>query len=788
MVTKLQRKLLRDLWAMRGQVLAIIAVVACGIASYVSMLSVHASLADAGATYFERHRLPDVFARVAYAPRSVAAKIAAIPGVAAVETRLVLSATIDVEGLAEPAIGRLVSLPPPGRAAFNMLHIESGRLPDPSQPREVVVSTAFATAHELELGVELPALIGGRRFAVRVVGTALSPEYVYSIGEGSMFPDPKRFGVFWMGERALATVADKEGGFDDITLSLARGANALDVIAALDVVLHPYGGRGAYGRDKQQSARFVDEELEQLASMGAAVPIMFLAVAAFLLNVVLARLIAGQREQIAALKALGYTNLAIGIHYTEMMIVIVLGGTVVGVAAGGLLGDALITVYHQYFAFPDLRFTMQPELVARAAGLSIAAGFVGVVTAVRRAVALPPAEAMRPQSPARYTRGWLSRIGLEHVLGHTGRIVLRNIERRPGRTIMSSLGVAFAIAIMIAGTFSLDSLAYIMDVTYQRARRDDVTVAFAKPLPVRVLQELGSIPGVLRVEPSRDVPIRLRSEHREYETVLQGLPHGGELRRLLTADLEQIELPDSGLLVTDVLAQRLGVRAGDAIEVEILEGRPRSRRVAIVGVVDEVLGLNAYAEIGAVNRLLGEGRMVGGARLLVDPDARDDVYLRLDDLPQVGGATLRTAAYQVFLETSGATQTATAVILGALAAIVAIGVVYNGARVVLAERSRELASLRVIGFTRVEVSTILLGELGVQLIAAVPLGCLMGYGFARSLIAGIDTELYRFPLIISAKTYVVASLVALVAGTAAALLVRRRVDYLDLVEVLKTRE
>jgi putative ABC transport system permease protein len=788
MVTKLQRKLLRDLWTMRGQVLAIIAVVACGIASYVSMLSVHASLADAGAAYFERHRFPDVFARVAYAPRSLAARLAEIPGVDAVETRLVHTATIDVEGLAEPAVARLVSLPPPGRAAFNVLHIETGRLPDPSQPREVVVSKAFAAAHQLPLGAELPALIGGRRFAMRVVGTALSPEYVYSIGEGSIFPDPKRFGVFWMGERALATVIDKEGGFNDVTLSLARGASERDVIAAIDVVLHPYGGRGAYGRDKQPSARFIDEELKQLASMGAAVPIMFLAVAAFLLNVVLARLIAGQREQIAALKALGYANLAIGIHYCEMMVVIVLGGTVAGVAAGGVLGDALITLYHQYFAFPDLRFTMQPELVARAAALSVAAGFVGVITAVRRAVVLPPAEAMRPQAPTRYTRGWLSRIGLEHVFGHTGRIVLRNIERRPVRTIMSSLGVAFAIAIMIAGTFSLDSLAYIMDITYQRAQRDDVTVAFAKTLPIRVLHELESLPGVLRVEPSRDVPIRLRSRNREYETVLQGLPQRGELRRLLTADLDQIELPESGVLLTDVLATRLGVQPGDALEVEILEGRPRSRQVAVVGVVDEVLGLNAYAEIGAVNSLLGEGRMVGGARLLVDPDARDEIYVRLQNLPQIGSATLRTSAYEAFLETSGATQTATAVILGALAAIVAIGVVYNGARVVLAERSRELASLRVIGFTRVEVSTILLGELGVQLVAAVPLGCLMGYGLARSLIAGIDTELYRFPLIISAKTYVVASLVALVAGTAAALLVRRRVDRLDLVEVLKTRE
>lgn len=788
MVTSLQRKLLRDLWRMRGQVFAIGAVVACGIASFVVMLSVHASLVSAAASYYENNRFPDVFAKVAYAPTQLIAELESLDGVQRAEGRIVERVSIDVEALAEPAIGRLVSLPKAEHGSFNLLHLTRGRMPRRGRHTEAVVSEAFAVAHTVALGDELRTLIKGHEVPLRVVGIALSPEYVYSIGEGSLFPDPLRFGVFWIEQDRLATLVDMEGGLNDITLSLARGASERDVIAAVDSTIERYGGRGAHGRRKQVSARYVDEELKQLGGMGAAVPVMFLAVAAFLLNVVMTRLVEGQREQIAALKALGYGNLALGIHYTEMMTVIVLGGTVLGAALGGLLGDGLIAVYGEYFRFPDLRFHTRMELLASATALSLGAGFVGTVMAIRRAVSLPPAEAMRPKAPATYKRGVLSRIGLENILGRTGRIVLRNIERSPGRTLMSSVGIAIGMAIMIPGTFSVGALDYVMEINFQRAQRDDATVVFTRAVGTRVLHELEAMDGVLRAEPMRNVAVRLRSGHRFYETGLQGLPQDGELRQLLDGELHRVEVPESGILLTDELGRRLGVHVGDALRVEILEGEVRTENVVVAGLVDELVGLNAYADVRTVNALMGEGRLVSGARLLLDPAKEEGVYLRLKRSPGVAIVSLRTAAYEVFMQTSGGMQNATAVILGFLAAVVTVGVVYNGARVVLAERSRELASLRVLGFTRGEVSTILLGELAVQLVLAIPLGCLLGYALALSVVSGIDTELYRFPLIISPGTYVLASAVALVSGTGAALLVRRRINNLDMVGVLKTRE
>jgi putative ABC transport system permease protein len=783
----LHRKLVRDMWKLRGQLVAIVAVVACGIAAYVTMLSVHASLRDHGQAYFERNRLPDVFARTGDAPLSVARRIEALPWVEAVEARVVEDVVLDVRGLAEPAVGRLVSITTDRPPVFNEVYLRTGRMPRSGSTEEAVANEAFVQAHRLAIGEEVHVIVGGRRQALRIVGVGLSPEYVYSV-TASGLPDDKRFGVFWMDARGLAAISDMEGRVNDISVSLAKGASQQQVIDVLDRILEPYGSRGAHGRDRQMSARFVSEELKQLENMGAFVPILFLGVATFLLNVVMSRLVDGQREQIAALKALGYGNLTIGLHFVQLVMLVVLLGTAAGAGLGAVMGDAMVRLYHQYFRFPVLEFSLQPQLLVSSAALAAGAGLLGTFVSVRRAVALPPAEAMRPPSPPTYRRGPLTRVGLPHVLGPAGRIVLRNVERRPLRTLLASLGLAMGVGIMVAGTFSMDALAYVMDVNYERIQRDDLTVSFAHALPRRALHDLESTPGVLYAEPMRQVPVRIRAGHRSYQTMVEGLDRGARLRQLLDAKLRPVPLPPSGVILTDVLAERLGVGPGDSIDLEILEGKERTRRVLVAGTIDEMMGMSAYMDLTALDRLMNEGPLVSGARLLLDPMQRDVAYHHIKRLPKVAGASLRKAAYDLFNETTGQIQTVTAMILGAFASVVTIGVVYNSARVILAERARELASLRVLGFTRGEVSGVLLGELLVQLLLAVPMGCGLGYLFAFSAIQNIDAELYRFPLIIYPKTYLLAVSVVLVAGVVTGLFVRRKVDHLDLVAVLKTRE
>lgn len=783
----LDRKLGRELWQMRWQVLAIVLVVACGIASYIAMLTTQDSLVRSQATYYADQRFAEVFAQVTRAPRSLARRVEAIPGVATVMTRVVERVTLDVPGLAEPASGLVVSIPAGREPALSGLFVRAGRWPSPERGDEVLVSETFAEANRLGPGDHLRAMINGRRQVLTVVGVALSPEYTYQLAPGSLLPDNRRFGVLWMVEEHLAAAFDMSGAFNDLSLSLAPGAAEAAVIERLDPLLAAYGGRGAHGRELQTSHHFLSEELKQLRSMGTAVPAIFLGVAAFLLHVVIGRLIGVQREQIAALKALGYSNAAIGGHYLKLVGVIVLLGSVLGVVLGLWGVQVFLAMYQPFFRFPDLRTHLEAGTVLGAVAVSTAAGVAGTIGAVRRAVRLPPAEAMRPAPPAIYRRGVLDRLGFTRLLEPSERIVLRNLGRRPIRTLMSSLGIALAMAILVVGSFSFDSLVHVMQVGFERVERYDVMVHFVTPQPRRALHDLAALEGVLVAEPMRMVPVRASAGSRSRRLALEGLPEGGDLRRVLDRALRPYALPEDGLLMTAILAERLGVRVGDRLAIEVLEGAPRRREVVVAGLVDEPLGVQLYMRLDAVDRLLGEPR-ISGARLAVDPARQEGLYRRLKELPAVAAVTLRTAALELFGETSVRMQWVTTLVVSIFASVIAVGVVYNGARVILAERSWELASLRVIGMSRAEVSRILLGELAVQVAAALPIGAALGYVFAAQTLAVLDVELFRFELVIYPRTYLFAAGVVTGASALTALAVRRKVDHLDLVAVLKTRE
>ncbi len=784
----LDRKLLRELGRLKSQLFAIVLVVACGIAAFVAMRGAHRSLERAMTEYYAATRFPDVFASLARAPTALTHRIAAIPGVSLVQTRVVKDVLLDVPGLSEPARGHMVSYPTDHPPALSDLHLRSGRWIRPGRADEVLVNDAFARANALELDATIGAVIGGRRQQLRIVGTVLSPEYIYHTSSGTPWPDDRRSGVLWIDEDALAAAFDMTGAFNDVALRLAPGFDPRPVRDALDLVLEPYGCPGSVARDRQASHRFLADRLVLIKTQSFAIPAVFLFVAAFLLNVVLGRLIAGQREEVAALKALGYSDLRIGLHYLELVLLVVFLGTAVGTALGVWAGTAMMTLYQRFFSFPALPFRLGPDDIVLAALISGAAGIVGTAKTVLGVVRLPPAEAMRPPAPPAYKKSLLDRAGVHGMLAPPARMILRNLERRPWQALISALGVGMAIAIILLSRSLMDSMNMVMETSFQRSQRHDVAVGFARPEHDRAVRELSHVPGVLYAEPSRSVPVRLVSGSVRYESAIQGLPPGGQLKRLLDADQRIHALPPEGVVLTRELGKRLGVGPGDRLLVEVLEGEPRSYGVGVAALLDETMGMQVYMDMRALGRMLGEGPRVSGALLLVDPQRRDEVYLALKELPGVAAATLRSSSWALFKTTTGDLQTTQSLILAFCASVIAMGVVYNSARIALSERARELASLRVLGFTRVEISTIFLGELAVQLGLGIPIGWWLGYMGSSALSKSIDAETMRLPSVIVPGTYLLAAAFVAAASILAALLVRRRLDHLDLVAVLKTRD
>lgn len=788
-VSALSRKLFRDLWHMRGQSVAIALVLAAGVAMFVMAVNMLLSLQLTQQTYYDRHHFADVFAHVKRTPDPVADRIREIPGVASVDTRVVEHVTLDVPGMSQPATGRMVSIPARPEMGLNRMYLREGSTIDNDRSPQVLVSEAFANAHDLRPGGLVTAILNGRKQDLQIVGIALSPEFIYQLAEGEVLPDDRQFGVIWMGQHALESAFNMEGGFNDLCLTLLPDANEQAVIDRVDELLAPYGGVGAYGRADQASHEFVSNEIKELRGMAMVVPTIFLAVAAMLLNVVIGRLIDTQREQIAALKAFGYSNREIGTHFACFVLAIVLVGTLLGIGVGVYLGRGLTEMYTAFFHFPVLMFRVDGRVLLGAAGIALAAGALATFSGVRRVMRLPPAESMRPEPPTSYRPTLLERVGLQRLLNVSARMILRQLERRWVKSAITCLGIATAAAVLVLGNFALDSTNYVMDSLYRVSQRQDVSINLIENDDSSVLHEIGQLPGVRIAEGFRVVPVRISHNNHSRRLAIVGLETDAELYRVIDMQQQPITLQEGGLLLSEKLAEVLDVQLGDQVVVEVLEGQRPTRLLPVAATVDDFAGIAAYMPRADLNRFMREGDVVSGAHLSVDAHHADALYDQLKHTPHVAGVTLKASALKSFQEIIAESQLRMRLFNVGFACVIAFGVVYNAVRISLGERGRELATLRVIGFTRAEVSTILLGELAVLTVLAIPIGLAMGYALSWMVVTtSYDTELFRIPLVIGRRTYAFAAAVVLAAALISGLIVRRRIDRLDLVSVLKSRE
>ncbi len=786
-MSTLRRKLWRDLFSMRAQVLTIGLVVASASGGFIGSVGTYHALQRARDNFYSEYRFASVFVDVKRAPESIVRSVMQIPDVVDAEASVTANTQLQLSTVQEPLVAHLVGVPLRSPSRLNRLYIRRGRMIERATTLEALVDEGFAGARDLAPGDQVTVLLNGRRERLKIVGIGLSPEYI-NPSVGGVFPDPKGLGVFWVDEERLASAFDLKDAFNHLSVTLGRSASEPRVLAELDALLRPFGGRGAYGRKDQISHRIVTQEMNEQQVMGTLMPSLFVWVAAFLLNVVLGRQIATQREQIAALKAVGYGNTTVALHYFEFVVCVITVGVAMGLCVGLLFGRYMTGLYSQFFHFPAVPFRLEPGVVAIAAGVSFGAGLGGAWFAVRGAVRLSPAQAMRPPSPPRYRQVLLERLGAERWLALPVRMILRNMERRPLRSLLAVAGVAASVALIVSGTFWWDAVNSMVDTQFNSVERADAAVSLVEPRSNQVLYDLRRLPGVLQTEGYRSVAVQLQAGQHRYRTAILGLTAGARLRRTLDDRKRVVELPERGMLLSDRLAQRLEVRPGDRVQVQALEGARIQRDVTVAGVVKDVFGLLAYMDVAELNRFMDEGSAINAADLRLDASASPGLFARIKQMPAVGTFALKANSLASFRETSARNVLVFTSIFTVFAAVIAIGVIYNNARVSLAERAWELASLRVLGFSRGEVSTFLLGELAIEIAAGIPLGLWAGFGLAKALTNAMQSETFIIPVVITAKTCLLASATIIVSALASALLVRRRINRLDLVAVLKTRE
>lgn len=787
-MTALNRKLIADMGRLRAQILAIAILIALGVGASLAMASAARSLAVAETAYYDEARFPDVFALVRRAPLTMKARVGAIPGVAEVDTTILTDVRAEIEGSTEPISGRLVSLPPGGERRLSRLSLRKGRLPILGRVGEVVVNEAFFKANQMKLEDRVVAVINGRRQELRIVGVAASPEYLYDVRPGEFAVDDKRDGVFWVEESALAAALDLQGAFNQITMRLTPDASVSAVIAAVDGLLLPYGGVGAYDRTRHPSAHFLDDKNKQLRKQADLIPIVFLAVSGYMLSFLLSRLVATQRQQIGTLKAIGYGDFKIGVHFAGFGVAIAALGVALGTMIGWPFGIMFTSMYFGLFHVPSTTYLIDWSVLGFVGALTLVVAMLCTMSSVRRAVRLHPAEAMRAEAPQSFKVTLADGLLIVRLLSTMSRMVLRQLMRYPLRASLSVAGIAAAIAVLISGEFLVDSVHQIAEVRFANAERYDVAVALRTPQAAEAVRELGRLPGAREVEPYRALFVRVQSGQHHRELGLLGLQRNSELLRVVDAAGAAQQMPGAGLLMSARLAQVLDVRVGDSVEIQSLELTAKRASLVVAGTVDDVVGMSCYADIETVQKLAGDGPLISGAFLSVDPTEMSALFSRLHGLPNVVGATAKSAEVAAFGSTTGKLVFVLAGIICAFGVLMAVAVVYNSAEASFLDRERELTMLRVLGYSVRETAFVAIGENMVHVVVAIPLGCVWGRGVASFLASAMQTDAVRLPVVVFPFTYLSACVVVVVSAVAIALVVARRTGKLDLLSALKAKD
>ncbi len=788
MITTLNRKLLRDIGGMKGQMLVVSLVMACGVAMMIVSQSVILSLESTRDAYYQHYRMPDVFGLVRSAPLSLRNRMSQIPGVAGVELRVVKTALLDMEGVQEPVRARLVSLPDGGTHHLNQIFLRRGRLPHVGSQREAVVSEAFAQAHGLQIGDHITAILNGHRDHLDICGIGLSPEFVFEAPPGQTLPDNRHYGVFWLRYESLATAFDLDGAFNDFCMDLSPGTPPKGVIEEVDRMLVTYGAPGAYSLSDHASSKRLGDELRIVRALSMAYPAVFLCVAAFMVNSVTSRLVRLQREQIAQLKALGYTSWQVGRHYLNYGLVIVAAGSVLGFLAGWRLGHTMLRVYTLMFHFPELRFQLDQRALVLALLVSVVSAVLGVAGAVWLAVKLSPAEAMRPEPPTDFKPSLLERLGVTRGTGLVFRMALRNIERRPLQAGFTVAGLALATGLLVLPGALADSVDQLLTYQWNDQFRQSVIIHMRDPVSRNTRHELEHLPGAILVEPVRGFLAAASHAHHERRLYILGFAKNHQLIHPRDTQGRPIALPSEGLVISQKLAEVLGVKIGDRLQVQILEGRCERLEVTVSGLMADFHGMAAYMDIDAVRHLLRESETMTGAFLSVDDSQWDKFMHAVKNQPKIEFASVKKNDLEAFRASTGQSIGTLRQLFLWLAVIVAFGVVYNSARIALSERGRDLATLRVVGLTKREVAGVLLGELTLLVLVALPLGLAFGSVLASYVIAAVSNETVRLPHYISTITYANSVLVVLAATAASFTVIGFMLNKLDLVSVLKARD
>ncbi len=791
-MTALRRKLLRDLSGSGGLLVAIAAIMAVGVSCYVSMSAAHANLSQAQREYYARCRMADFQIDLKKAPLDALKPLASMPGVR-IRPRIESRLTIDLPGVQKPINGQVYSLPLQRRSVINDIVVTRGSYFTGLHGAEVIVNDAFAKQHRLYPGSKLTVLLNNRRQELVVVGTAISSEFVYVMAPGGLIPDPDNYGILYLSDDYMEEVFDFDGACNQVvgTLSPDLRQQVQRFLDHAELMLADYGVFTTVPRSEQPSHQFLENEIEQLWVFAVLLPGIFLAVAAAVLNLLLGRLIEQQRTIIGTLKALGYSNWHLLLHYLQFGLVVGLIGGLFGCVLGYLLAGTFTSLYRTFFEFPSLNNDLQPSVFAIGMLISLLCALAGTAYSTRKMLKLEPAEAMRPKPPRQGGAILLERLPwLWNRLDTGWRMVLRNVFRNRVRTLVGVFAAAMGTTLVANGLLANQSLFYLLDFQFEKVLLSDIDLVFKDEQNRSALYEVKRMPGVDAAEPTLQVACTFRSGHHRKRAGITGLIPESQLTVPRDRQGRAVRIPSAGLVMGRALAERLHVQAGDTVTIRPIKGLRRRHQVQVVSVADGYLGLSCYANLQYLSRLIGEEDVLTGVQLKVNPDqrVRREFYRQLKQLPGVAGYSSRDEVVSNLMDTLLETNLAAVGVIIAFAGALFFGSTYNAATIALTERQREVATMLVLGYTPQAISRLFWRESFVVQMTGTLLGMPLGYLLLIYVAETAANEIARLPLVAPPIVWVWVLGVSFLFSLVSHLVVRRRIYQLHWQESLQVKE
>jgi len=790
-ISAFHKKLFRTMFQSWPQSLGVIMVVLCGIAAYICIYSAYLNLSLTRDTYYAQNRFADFEILVERAPETAVYKLEGLPGVRQVRKRIVKDVNVDIDGVDEPRVGRLISMPARRAPVINDVVVLRGRYFEPGEQRVALLSEHFAAANGLDLGDRFQISVENKKYSLRIIGVGASPEYVYMIRNvQALIPSPEGFGILWVPEEFAETALDMKSACNNI-VGLVDNPDDLDVILdGADKLLDPYGVFAKTKREDQISNRFISDEIKGLSVSAKIVPTLFLGIAALILMILLNRMVRTERTQIGLMKAFGYSNWAVGFHYIEYGLLLAVAGCLGGFALGQWMAGGMINLYVQFYQFPILESRVYLDVMTRSMGITLFFATLGALTAAVQAARIHPAESMRAEAPRQVNKVWLEYLPfLWRRISFTWKMILRNISRNRFRSAVNCFGVAISLSLLLMGFFMTDSVSFGMEFQFRDVQREDVKISFQREQGRDVLHEVARFPHVRRAEGLLEYPFEIRAGWRKKDVVVIGIEKGAELQRVMNFDRKAFPLGDGGLVLAEGLARELGVGPGDRVTLEPLMGRiDQTYEVPVRAVAQLFVGTAAYMDHAALSRMLNENYAMTSALLRIEAGSRDELNKRLKDIGGISSVTFNDDAYQSIKDTLGQSMYITNTVLLVFAGVIAFSIIYNITAVSFSERQRELASLRVLGLSIGEVGGIMYIENVLMGLLGVALGVPLGVGICSLLVEAYSNDMFRLPFHIERRTYAISIMLTLSFVLLANLAARRKIRRLDLVEVLKERE